>query len=43
MAKREEFDRDDNFDFDPNEILDEEPVSVDEFYSMKLSRSDMGW
>ena len=29
MAKREEFDRDDNFDFDPNEILDEEPESVD--------------
>lgn len=29
MAKREEFDRDDLFDFDPNEILDEEPVSVD--------------
>lgn len=29
MAKREEFDRDDNFDFDPNEILDEESVSVD--------------
>ena len=29
MAKREEFDRDDNFDFDPNEILDEEPGSVD--------------
>ena len=22
---------------------DEEPVSVDEFYSMKLSRADMGW
>lgn len=21
----------------------EEPVSVDEFYSMKLSRADMGW
>ncbi len=29
MDKREEFDRDDNFDFDPNEILDEEPESVD--------------
>ncbi len=29
MAKREEFDRDDNFDFDPNEILDEESESVD--------------
>ena len=29
MAKREEFDRDDNFDFDPNEILDEESVSSD--------------
>ena len=22
---------------------DYEPVSVDEFYSMKLSRADMGW
>ena len=29
MAKREEFDRDDIFDFDPNEILDEEPGTVD--------------
>lgn len=29
MAKREEFDRDDNFDFDPNEILDEASGSVD--------------
>lgn len=29
MAKREEFDREDNFDFDPNEILDEEPGSDD--------------
>lgn len=27
MAKREEFDREDNFEFDPNEILDEEPGS----------------
>ena len=29
MAKREEFDRDDIFDFDPNEVLDEEPETVD--------------
>ena len=29
MAKREEFDRDDNFDFDPNEILDEDSDPVD--------------
>jgi len=29
MAKREEFDREDNFDFNPNEILDEEPGSDD--------------
>ncbi len=27
MAKREEFNREDNFDFDPNEILDEDPGS----------------
>ena len=29
MDKREEFGRDDNFEFNPNEILDEEPDSVD--------------
>ena len=29
MAKREDLRRDDNFDFDPNEILDEESDSVD--------------
>ncbi len=29
MAKREDFDRDDTYDFDPNEILDEESGSVD--------------
>lgn len=29
MAKREEFDRDDTYDFDPNEILDDESGAVD--------------
>jgi hypothetical protein len=29
MSKREEFDREVNFDFDPNEILDEQSESGD--------------
>ena len=44
LRDEERFLDDDEIEADEYEDeWDYEPVSVDEFYSMKLSRADMGW
>ena len=44
LRDEERFLDDDEIEADEYEAeWDYEPVSVDEFYSMKLSRADMGW
>ena len=37
MAKREEFDREDKYEFNPNEILDEDPYYAKAWYNLGIA------